>query len=468
MKKSSLILLTLFFMSFVNAQDSLKTLSLKSFLQIVKQYHPVAKQATIVVQKADASLLVAKGGFDPLAEIDGGNKTFDGINYYQGNQAQLRIPTWYGIEVTTGIEYLAGDRLDNNQTKGKTSFVGINLPLAKNLVIDKRRAALKQAKIMQGASVQQQRSMLNDLMLEASEQYWRWAQAFFIYNTYNEVIAVNKKRTELVKTAVKIGERPAIDTTEAIAQLQNFEYLQNEALLLILNETIQLNTFLWKENAVAYELPQDVLPDKKVEELYDAIIFPELQTLIDEAKKNHPDLQLYTFKLNGLAVDKSLKFQELLPKLDLKYNQLGKGYNIASTATKTLFDNNYRFGLGFSMPLRLSQGRGEYKLAKLKISETQLQQSQKQIDIINKVKNYYNQLVNYKAQVNLLIRNYDNYYRLQKGEELRFFNGESSLFLINSRETKALETRIKLSEVVVKFNKTEQGLLWSAGQLWQY
>jgi outer membrane protein TolC len=468
MRKLIIIIISPFFVSFANAQDSTKILSLKSFLQIVKQYHPIAKQATIIIQKADANALLAKAGFDPVAEIDGRNKTFDGVNYYQGNQAQLKIPTWYGIEVSTGIEYLAGNRLDNQQTGGKTSFVGINLPLAKNLVIDKRRAALQQAKIMQGASVQEQRMMLNDLLLEAAEHYWKWVEAYYIYKTYNSVIAINQKRTDLVKMAVKIGERPAIDTTEAIAQLQNFEYLQNEALLAWQNSGIMLNTFLWKENATAYELPTDVLPDKKIEELYNAIVFPELVTLLDNTKKNHPALQLYNFKLSSLAVDKKLKFQELLPKVDLKYNQLGKGYNIASTATKTLFDNNYRFGLGFSMPLRLSQGRGEYKLAKLKINETQLQQSQKEIDILNKVRNYYNQLVNYKTQVNLLIRNYENYFRLQKGEEIRFFNGESSLFLINSRETKALETLIKLTETTIKYNKTEQGLLWSAGQLWQY
>jgi outer membrane protein TolC len=162
-----------------------------------------------------------------------------------------------------------------------------------------------------------------------------------------------------------------------------------------------------------------------------------------------------------------LKFQELLPKADLKYNQLGKGYNVASTAVKTLFDNNYRFGLGFSMPLRISQGRGDYKLAKLKITETQLQQNQKQAEIENKVKNYYNQLVNYKAQVALLQKNYASYMALQRGEEIRFFNGESSLFLVNSRENKALETLIKLTEATVKYNKTSFGLQWAAGQLWQ-
>jgi outer membrane protein TolC len=215
-------------------------------------------------------------------------------------------------------------------------------------------------------------------------------------------------------------------------------------------------------------LPGEVLPDKKREQLYDAVVFPELEKIITDAKTSHPELNIYGYKLNVLTIERKLKFQELLPKADLKYNQLGKGYNILSTATKTLFDNNYRFGINFSVPLRLSQGRGEYKLAKLKITETKLQQSQKEITIINKIKNYYNQLVNYKKQVNLLQKTYNNYLQLQRGEESRFFNGESSLFLVNTRENKTLETLLKLTEITINYNKVSYSLQWAAGKLFEF
>jgi outer membrane protein TolC len=468
MKKIFLILSIYICHTTLFANDSVKVLSLQGFLQIVKQFHPVARQAGIQVDKANAAVIIAKANFDPVVNSDGGNKTFDGINYYQYNGTAINIPTWYGIEVTTGIEYLSGNRTDPQQTGGKTSFAGISIPLAKNLLMDKRRASLQQSKIMVQASEQEKQSILNDLLMEATTAYWNWVQSHFILQTYSEVIELNKKRVGLVIASYRNGDRAGIDTTEAVAQLQSFEYLQNEARLNNQNATVALNTFLWAANNTAYELPPGILPDKKTEDLYDTVIFPELEILIANARKNHPDLSVYSFKLNALNIDKKLKFQELLPKIDLKYNQLGKGYNIASTATKTLFDNNYRFGVNLSVPLRLSLGRGEYKMAKLKITETKLQQSQKEIDIINKVKNYYNQLVNYKQQVNLLQKTYANYLRLQRGEEIRFFNGESTLFLVNSRENKTLETLLKLTETAVKYNKTALGLQWAAGQLWQY
>jgi hypothetical protein len=68
--------------------------------------------------------------------------------------------------------------------------------------------------------------------------------------------------------------------------------------------------------------------------------------------------------------------------------------------------------------------------------------------------------------VTLLQKTYNNYLQLQRGEETRFFNGESSLFLVNSRENKALETLIKLTEVTVNYNKTALGVQWASGQIW--
>lgn len=450
-----------------SANDSLHTLSIGNFLQIVKKFHPVARQADIQVYKADAELTAARSGFDPVVESAGGNKTFDGINYYRHNGVQLKIPTWYGIEFQTGIENLSGSRTNPENSLGKTSFAGISVPLAKNLLMDKRRAVLKQANIMVDASEQEKKIILNNLMKEASDTYWIWVHAHFNFHTFTSVLETNQKRINMVRTAFSMGEKAAIDTTEAMAQLQQFEYQQNEALVLLQNASLNLNNFLWKSNNEAYDIVFDLVkPEEKIATLFDAVMFPELEGLIDNALKIHPELVTYQYKLNFLHVEKRLKFQDLLPNIDLKYNQLGKGYDLATTTVKPLFDNNYRFGINFSMPLRMSAGRGNYKLAKLKITETKLDYDQKSLNLTNKIKAVYNQLVNYKTQVNLLNKTYANNTLLQKAEETRFFNGESSLFLVNTREIKAQETLLKLIDVTINYNKTENTLKWVAGILW--
>ena len=184
------------------------------------------------------------------------------------------------------------------------------------------------------------------------------------------------------------------------------------------------------------------------------------------ARLNHPKLQVYNYKLQVLEVERKLKFQSLLPNINLKANLLNKGYDMFNGIGKSgFYENNNKFGIDIGLPLRLSEGRGGYKLAKLKIQETNYDLLMKQQEIENKVKNYYNELTGLQQQVTIYAAAYKNYQALFRGEDTRFKAGESSLFLLNSRENKQLEALQKLTELKTKYYKTRQALLWASGQL---
>ena len=87
------------------------------------------------------------------------------------------------------------------------------------------------------------------------------------------------------------------------------------------------------------------------------------------------------------------------------------------------------------------------------------------MQVETKVRSYYNELVALRQQLLLQENNYKNYKLLLQGEETRFKNGESSLFLVNSRENKTLEALQKLQELRNKYVKTFNSLQWAAGQL---
>lgn len=450
------------------AQDSTKRLSAEQVMQAVKLYHPVAKQASILIEKAKADILIARGGFDPLLYNGLAQKTFDGVDYYRYNRPELAIPTWFGVEVFTGLEYLSGSRTDNSETLGETSYFGVSVPLAKNLLMDKRRAALQTAKIFRQASEVERRNILNNLLLDAMKSYWYWMQYYQVYRILNDAVLVNEKRFELVKTGFRLGDRPAIDTTEALTQLQSFQVLRENAWMQFQNAGLELSVFLWAQNDKPFVLPPDVIPaDDEVLLNISGATLPVLNELLDAALKNHPELLLFNFKLDALQVDKKLKFQQLLPTVNFRYNQLGKGYDVLKTATGPLFENNFQYGFTFGIPLRLSEGRGEYRKARLKITETKLDQNLKQVQVENKVKSYFNELVALKNQVVVQEKAYRNYLALQRAEETRFQIGESSLFLINARENKALEALQKLQELRTKYLVTVNALQWAAGLLVQ-
>ncbi|HMU71379.1 MAG TPA: TolC family protein, partial [Ferruginibacter sp.] len=388
--------------------------------------------------------------------------------YYSYNRPEISIPTWFGIEVKAGLEYLSGNRTDPVDTKGESSYLGISVPLAKNLLMDKRRAALQSAKIFRQASVAERRNMLNQLMLDALKSYWSWVKEYQLYQVMNEAVAINESRFRWVRSAYQLGDRAAIDTTEVLAQWQQFELLRSQAWLNFQNAGLELSVYLWTAGAQPYELPSNIIPQ---EPLRDISVMnqpvPVLNELLNAAVSNHPELRLYQYKLQALNIERKLKFQELLPMVNFRYNQLGRGYDVWKTATNPYFENNYRYGLSISIPLRLSQGRGEYKKARLKINYAELELEQKKRQVENKVRSYFNELLALKEQVKWQEQSWRNYLQLQRAEELRFRSGESSLFLVNARETKALEALQKLLELKAKYFVSENTVRWAAGNLVQ-
>lgn len=190
-----------------------------------------------------------------------------------------------------------------------------------------------------------------------------------------------------------------------------------------------------------------------------------LDEIIYTARLSHPKLKIFSYKLQSLEVERKLKFQSLLPILNIKANLLNREYNVFKGANAAFYENNNKFGIDFGLPLRMSEGRGAYQIAKLKINETHYSLSLQQQEIENKIRYYYNELSGLQNQISIYTLAYINYQKLFRGEETRFSAGESTLFLLNTRENKVLESLQKLTELNAKFYKTQVALQWAAGQL---
>jgi outer membrane protein TolC len=295
--------------------------------------------------------------------------------------------------------------------------------------------------------------------------YWNWVKSVRVLRIVNQNLQIATARVSFVKQSVELGERPAVDTVEAITQQQYFENLYQQKFVERENSRLSLSVYLWQENNTPQELSAEVQPAEVVNEFAWIAEFDlNLNSLLEKAYANHPDLSAYQFKIEGLQVERKLKFQSLLPKLDFTYNALSKGLT-PSVEVRPLFENNYQYGIKFEMPLRLSKGRADYQLAKLKIQEESLNLAQKKQQIQVKVSSYFNEVEALKKQINTQQKAVLNYQALVKAEEARFEQGESSLFLINSRETKAMEAAEKLTELKAYLFKAIYALQASAGVL---
>jgi outer membrane protein TolC len=82
-----------------------------------------------------------------------------------------------------------------------------------------------------------------------------------------------------------------------------------------------------------------------------------------------------------------------------------------------------------------------------------------------KIKSYFNEYVALQKMISIQSQNNSNFKILVNAEEKRLENGESSIFLINQRESKWLESQEKLIDLKCKFYKNIYSLQWSAGIL---
>lgn len=177
--------------------------------------------------------------------------------------------------------------------------------------------------------------------------------------------------------------------------------------------------------------------------------------------EEHPKLISLGYKYEGLLVDKRLKANNLLPRVDLEYNLYSEtpGY-IDSYDT-----GNYRAGLNINFPLFLRKERGDLKLAKAKVQSTEFEIAATRVNLRNKIAAITQEMESYLLQNAItedMVRDYDV---LLRAEERKFFLGESLLFLINSRESKLIEAKLKANEIEYKYFNSKALLFNTLGNL---
>jgi outer membrane protein TolC len=317
--------------------------------------------------------------------------------------------------------------------------------------------------VMQQQSEQEKNAIRNDLLFDAYVSYWQWAAKYQLYQIYDGYVQNAKQRFELVKLSYAQGDRAQADTVEAATQLQSFELMQTEAMLQLQNANFELSQYLWSESGQPEMLASNIVPDTnafvQIREKQNS------ETLLAAMIKLNPNLRIYEYKLQQLNVDKQLKKQNRLPTLKVQANALHKNYFGLPNANQIGLQNNNKFGVQFKMPILLRESRGEFEQVLLKINDTKWQQENKIWMLQNKVQQYNttsNLLLQQLQQIEAMIINYQF---LVNNENLKFAQGETTIFLINTREIKMLEMQQKQIELRVKYVKAYFATLWASGVL---
>lgn len=436
--------------STLSLPDSIMTY--KAFIDRVKQHHPIVYRAQMKAQMGERGVQGAKGGFDPIVGGDVKQKYFGGSQYYSHINGHLKVPTWFGLSAEAGYDQTDGIYLNPEARLPENGlwYAGLNLELGNGLLIDQRRAELKKARLFEQATDLERRVMMNQLVNDATITYWKWAKAYEILQVYRQALVAAELRLEAIKSFVEFGERPGIYITEASMQYQSRLLNYQQALLDWQNESLKLEIFLWDQGVVPLELNGGV-PFLISEGIESTSVLFDLQNVIS----THPLVEINELEIARQRVDLRLKREYLKPKLSLQYRALNEAVQEGFFADYNVAD--YTWGAKVSYPLFTRRERADVRIGELKVESQELKGAEITAKLEYQLGAARNTIENLLQQFDVIEETIDAASDLLVAEQELFNNGESSLFMINSRELKYLEVRVKQVELAskVEISKSE-------------
>ena len=409
------------------------------FLGYVKKYHPMVKNANLEVSKAQANLMMARGGFDPKIEVDFSQKKFKDKEYYSILNSSFKIPTWYGIELKAGFDNNEGIYLNPENTtpnQGLTSF-GISVPIGQGLFINQRMADVRKAKIQIKLSESERKLQAIAILYDASIAYFNWKKNFDemkLYETYNNNAEI---RLTGIKALISQGDKPAIDSVEAGISLKNRQLSFEDSKLKLAKSKLELSNFLWLDNNIPLEMSDSLIPETALENTLQETLKTNDLLQNDFSLETHPKINALQNKIDILNVEKDLKQNMLLPKINVGYSYLSEPSYIDNYNFK-----DYKVGLEFYFPLFLRKERGSLKLAKYKLQENEFALALEKVQLTNKISAQKTEITSLLKQKKLAKDLVENNITMLNSEERLFSFGESSLFLINTRENNLVSAKL--------------------------
>ena len=430
----------LFFGFSATAQEIVsKEFTYNEFLGYVKKYHPLVKNANLNIDAAQANLMMARGGFDPKIEVDFSQKQFKGQEYYSILNSSFKIPTWYGIEIKAGFDNNEGvysNPEHKTPNQGLTSL-GISVPLGQGLFINQRMADVQKAKIQLQLSQAERKLQAINVLYDASLAYFNWKKNYDEVQLYKKYNANAEIRFKGIQSLIKQGDKPAIDSVEAGIIVKNRMLSLEDSTLKLTKAKLELSNFLWLENNIPFEIADELIPETQLELTIQENLKTNDLLNSDFSITNHPKINALQSKIDILNVEKRLKANMLLPKIDMGYSYL----------SEPSYFNNYQFedykiGLDFYFPLFLRKERGSLKLAKYKVQETEFTLNLEKVELANKINAQKTEIKSLSKQKELIKGLVLDNITMLNSEEKLFSFGESSLFLINTRENNVVSAQL--------------------------
>lgn len=423
----------------LQSPTSPEQLTLAEVLGQTLTYHPELAMAIAKQQQAGAKLLESRGAFD--VELSSGAfynryQTSSKLGTAQTTINALNKLAW---QSRTGIQLEVGNKLVRDDVSSSFSPTGeagetyaeVRLPLLRDLGINPAFAREQRAELNLTQAEAELLSKRLELLEKAGKAYWKWVASGQKLEVTQQLIELARFRLNLLTRQVALGDKAAIEATEAEQEFRRREALLARERSEFLQQAETLRLFLWDARQLSIidqPLTEDTLPALN-------LTLPEASgDLRDLGKilgyKNRPELKVVNLGQAMTQVDWELARNQLLPRLDAVARP---GVQLGADGIGPVL----RAGVEFSVPLLRRSAKGKLQFAEFRLNELSEQErfllgliqtevSQASIAIEQAMI----QVQRTKEQVALA-------QQVAEGERRRFELGDSSLFLVNTRERQA-------------------------------
>jgi len=447
------------------APDSVRPLTFDDFYRQVRAHHPVVRQARLVAEQAGEELRIARGAFDPTVEASWNQKTFGSTEYYNYVEGALKIPTPLGADVKIGYERAAGQYIspDRRTPSGGLVTAGISIPLGQRLLTDERRNAIAVARGLRGVAEGERAATVNKLLLQAAKDYGRWFEAWRRAALTRDNVALAEFRLEAVRRRYANGDVAAIDTVEALLEVQRRTVQQAEAEQALFASALTAAAYLWDARGAPVELPPGAVPAGAgiAPTPIDSADVPRLLAL---ARRQHPELRRIAGRIEQTEAQRLFAGQQVIPFLQGELSALAAGAQTSGLSTPFDTREDFKAGATVRTPLLFMKERGRFNLASQRLEQQQWERDRLRREIGVIVRTALNDLAVTERLIAIQGVTVVQSRILRDGEQRRYENGESTLFLVNTRERNVLDEEIKLAALQAKYVAARAELAVAAGE----
>jgi len=447
------LLLACFLSSYALAQTNglpRPPLQLGEVLASVTNQYPPLLAALIERDIAAGRLKSAQGTFDfnVFTRLFG-----TPAGYYESGTVDSGFEQFTGIWGSTvfgGYRITRGDVLPdyyNNRTEGGGEVrLGVRVPLLRDGVIDRRRAAVIKARLdKELADPFIQRQQL-DFIRASTVAYYNWQAAGERLRVIEGLFRIANERTSALTNQVASGLLPRIVLTDNQRLVVSRQIGVVQARRRFEAAALALSLFLRTPDDEPVVARRDRLPLVFPE--ITAPVEPQLDVDLELAVRSRPEIIRLELAFKKLDVDRRLARNQLLPNLDAgAFASQDFGEKIYSDKS----DFELQAGLELRFPLQRREAKGRLAEIEGQLEQVANEQRMAQDRIRNETRDAFSALTAAHEQTQQASLNVRLARELQAGEEEQFRRGAADLLALQLREQAAFDAEILAVDALAEY-----------------